>query len=61
MRVVSDDLRWILSEVRYLRLEGDPFLRVFYPIEVDAALIGEGVEDVHVLNGLFTTLFVAVD
>ena len=61
MRVVSDDLRWILSEVRYLCLKGYPFLWVFNPIEVDAVLVGEGVEDVHVLYGLFTPLLVAVD
>lgn len=47
--------------MRNLRLKGDPFLRVFYPIEVDAVLVSEGVEDVHVLYGLLTSLLVAVD
>ena len=59
--VVADDLGGVLSEVGDLGLEGLSFFWVLYFGDVDAVLIGEWVEDIHVFDCIFASLLVSVD
>ena len=60
VRVVADDLSWILTEVSNLSLKGLLFIPLLDLVQVDGILIGEGVEYIHTLDGVFSSLFVAV-
>jgi len=61
MRVVSDDLSRILSEVGNLSLKWLFFLPFLNFIQIDWILVCQRVENIHVLNGVFPPLFVSVD
>lgn len=61
MWVVSDDLRRVLPEVSNLRLERNPLSLFCDLIKIDAVLVGERIEDIHMLNRVLASLFVAVD
>ena len=59
--VVADDLGGVLSEVGDLGLEGLSFFWVLYFGDVDAVLIDECVEDIHVFDDIFASLFGSVN
>jgi hypothetical protein len=61
VRVVADNLGWILSEVGDLRLERLLLLWFLDFVQIDTVLVGEGVKDIHIVNSILATLFVAVD
>lgn len=61
VRVVADDLGRVLSEVSYLRFKGNAFGVLRDLIEIYAVFISEWVEDIHVLNCILASLFVAVN
>ena len=61
MGVAADDLRGVLSEMGDLRLEGHFLLGVADFLEVNAVLVGEGVEDIEVLNGFLAPLLVPIN
>jgi len=59
--VVADDLGWVLPEVSYLGLEGFLLPPLIDFVEVNAVFVGERIEDVHILNGVFPPLLVAIN
>lgn len=61
MRVAADNLRGVLSEMGNLSLERHFFLGVANFLEVDAILVGEGIENIKTFNCLLASLFVPVN
>lgn len=61
VRAVPDDLRGILTKVGDLCFEGFLLIWLSDEVEVEAIFIGEGVEDIHTLDGIFASLLVAID
>lgn len=61
MWVVADDLRRVLAEVSDLCFEGDALSVLSDLIEIYAILVSERVEDIHVLNCILSSLFVAIN
>lgn len=61
MRIIADDLRWILTEMRDHGLEAVAFVFIFNFVQIDTVFISERVKDIHMLNSVFSSLFVAVN
>ena len=61
VRVVSDDLCRVLPKVGNLSLKGLLFLPFLNLIQVDTIFVCEWVENVHIFNGILSSLFVAVN
>lgn len=60
MWVISDDLRRVLAEVSNLRFKRYSFSFLSDLIKVDTVLIGKWIKDIHMLNCILSSLFIAV-
>lgn len=61
MRIIADDLCGVLAEMCDLCFKGLQLILICDFVEINAVLIGEGIEDIHVLDCIFASLLVAVD
>lgn len=61
MRIIANDLGWVLTKVSYLSLKRFFLIPLFYFVEVDWIFIGERIKDVHIFNCIFSPLFIAID
>ena len=61
MRVIADDLCWVLAKVSDLSLKRLFLIPFFNFVEVDWIFIGERIKYIYIFNGIFAPLFVAVD
>ena len=60
MRIIANNLSWILTEMSNLCLKRLSLVGLGDLVQVDTVFIGERVEDIHVLYGVFSSLLVPV-